>query len=202
MIIRGDISMARITDPSKIERIKKATMDLVVKYGYRGTSIGAIANEAEVSMGYLYRHYKGKSDLIEDLIEYNFNIFKDIFKSIAGGTTVKEIFYNITNILFDLAINYPIHAKFLCSLIFDQSFEIKKRKFKETGADKLVNTILELGIKNGEINPKITLQEIVLVLFTITFHYIAINLDEDNDKEKFTEKQARRVTEICLNALK
>lgn len=202
-IIRGDISMARITDPTKLEKIKKAAMDLVVKYGYRGTSIGAIAKKAGVSMGYLYRHYSGKSDLIQDLIDNNFKAFEELFfKTDNEVRTVKESIYNIIKMLFDIAIQYPIQAKFLCTLIFDQNFELKKRREKEQKIKTFGNNILKIGVENGEVNPKTTLQEIVLIIFSITFNYISLNLNENHQKEKFGENQARRVTEICLNALK
>ncbi|WP_432664648.1 TetR/AcrR family transcriptional regulator [Wukongibacter baidiensis] len=194
--------MARNTDPTKLEKIKKAAMDLVVKYGYRGTSIGAIAKKAGVSIGYLYRHYSGKSDLIQDLIDYNFKVFEELFLQIENERdTIKENIYDIIKMLFDMAIKYPIKAKFLCALIFDQNFELKKRRENEEKIRKFGNDVLRKGLENGEVNPKTSLQEIMLVIFAITFNYISINLSEDYTKEKFGEKQARRVTEICLNAL-
>ncbi|WP_432409336.1 TetR/AcrR family transcriptional regulator [Wukongibacter sp. M2B1] len=195
--------MARITDPTKLEKIKRATMDLVVKYGYRGTSIGAIAKKAGVSIGYLYRHYSGKSDLIQDLIDNNFKAFERlVFQTQNETGTINESIYNIIKMLFDVAIKYPSQAKFLCTLIFDQNLELKKKRDNEQKIKKFVNNVLEVGVENGEINPKTTLQEIVLVIFSITFNYILINLNVSQQEEKFGEKQARRVTEICLNALK
>jgi len=195
--------MARSTDPTKLEKIKKATMDLVVKYGYRGTSIGAIAKKAGVSIGYLYRHYSGKSDLIQDLIDYNFKAFEELFLQTENERdSVKDNIYNIIKMLFDIAIKYPIKAKFLCTLIFDQNFELKKRRENEQKIKKFGNDVLRKGVESGEVSPKTSLQEIILVIFSITFSYISINLSEDYMKEKFGEKQVRRVTEICLNALK
>lgn len=195
--------MARITDPSKLERIKKATMELVVKHGYRGTSIGAIAKKAGVSTGYLYRHYDGKSDLIQNLIDSNFKTFEKIFcKTVDEKGTAKDTIFNVINVLFNISINNPIHAKFLSVLVFDQNFEIRKRREEDKKTRRLVNNILDFGIKNGEINPKTTIDEILLVLFAIIFTYISSNLNFDNSKEKFTEEKARRIADICLNALK
>ncbi|MBZ4687467.1 MAG: TetR/AcrR family transcriptional regulator [Clostridiales bacterium] len=195
--------MARPIDPTKIEKIKKAAMDLIVKYGYSGASIGAIAKKAGVSSGYLYRHYESKDELIEDLIESNFKKFHEIFcKTMDEESTAKDIIYNFVNMLFSVAITNPILAKFLCTLIFDQNFQVKKRRENDKRVRELVSDVLQIGIKNGEINLKTTLEEITLVLFTITFSYISMNINEDYNKEKFGKKQARRITEICLNALK
>ena len=52
----------RITDTNKIERIKTETKILIVEKGYHGASIAEIAIRADVSDGYLYRHYKNKSE--------------------------------------------------------------------------------------------------------------------------------------------
>jgi AcrR family transcriptional regulator len=195
--------MARITDPTKLERIKKATMDLVVKYDYSGASIGAIAKKAGVSTGYLYRYYNGKNDLIDDLIESNFKKFENIFHgTINKKSTAEDIIYNFVSILFNVAVTNPILAKFLCTLIFDQKFQVEKRRKNDKRVRELLNDVLKIGIKNGEINPKTTLDEILLVLFTITFSYISMNINEDYNEEKFGEKEVRRITEICLNALK
>lgn len=94
-VFRGDMSMARITDPTKLEKIKKAAMELVVRHGYRGISIGAIAKKAGVSTGYLYRHYNGKSDLIQDLIDNNFKTFEELFFQTENerGTAKENVYY-------------------------------------------------------------------------------------------------------------
>ena len=51
--------MARIIDDGKIQRIREATIALVVQNGYGGASISSIARRAGVAEGYLYRFYKG-----------------------------------------------------------------------------------------------------------------------------------------------
>ncbi len=195
--------MARITDPTKLERIKKATMELVVKHGYRGTSISAIAKNAGVSTGYLYRHYDGKSDLIDDLIDNNFQVVQDIFcKTAEEKGTAKDTIHDVVNMLFQISINNPIHAKFLSVLVFDQNFEVRRKREEDQKVKKLVDAVLILGLKNGEIGPNTTAEEVTLALFTIPFSYITMNLGTDYSEEKFGEKQVNRITEIILNALK
>jgi len=195
--------VARITDPTKLERIKKATMELVVKHGYRGTSISAIAKNAGVSTGYLYRHYDGKSDLIDDLIDNNFQVVQDIFcKTAEEKGTAKDTIHDVVNMLFQISINNPIHAKFLSVLVFDQNFEVRRKREEDQKVKKLVDAVLILGLKNGEIGPNTTAEEVTLALFTIPFSYITMNLGTDYSEEKFGEKQVNRITEIILNALK
>ncbi|WP_432402780.1 TetR/AcrR family transcriptional regulator [Wukongibacter sp. M2B1] len=195
--------MARITDPTKLERIKKATMELVVKHGYRGTSISSIAKKAGVSTGYLYRHYDGKSDLIDDLIDHNFQVVQNIFcRTAEEKGTAKDTIHDLVKMLFQISINNPTHARFLSVLVFDQNFEVQRKREDDEKINKLVDTVLTLGVKNGEIGPNTTDEEVSLVLFTIPFSYITMNLCTDYCEEKFGEKQVNRITEIILNALK
>ena len=56
--------MARIIDTEKIERLKEATMKLVVEHGYGGASAALIAKEAKVAAGYFYMHYSGKYEMV------------------------------------------------------------------------------------------------------------------------------------------
>ncbi|RKD22019.1 transcriptional regulator, TetR family [Caminicella sporogenes DSM 14501] len=192
--------MARITDPKKLERIKKATMELVVKCGYNGVSISNIAKKAKVSNGYLYRHYSSKDELIEDLVESNSELLKNMFKMLDEKSTAEKIIFSFINMLFTVATDDPILAKFFYTLVFDQSYEIKKRRDNNKEINRLISGILKQGIKNNEINSKTTLEEVKLVIFTIPFTYIAMNLD--SEENKFNESEVKRLTEICLNALK
>ncbi len=192
--------MARITDPKKLERIKRATMELVAKCGYNGVSISNIAKEAGVSNGYLYRHYNGKDDLIEELVESNSKLFKNLFiKMLDKVKTVEEIFYSFVTVLFKVAMDDPVLAKFFHTLVFDQNYEIKKRRDNDKEINELVRVVLNQGLENKEFSSKTTEADIKLIILTIPFSYISINL---NDKEKFSEEKAKRIAEMCLNALR
>lgn len=47
--------------------ILEATLRLISKNGFHGTSMSKIANEAGVSAGIIYHYFDGKDDLIEEL---------------------------------------------------------------------------------------------------------------------------------------
>ncbi len=195
--------MARITDPDKIENIKKATMDLIVERGYGGASISSIAKKAGVSAGYLYRHYEGKEDLIDYLICTNFSKLFNIIENIkAEKATVKEIIGNLIEELFNMCIFKPISAKFLCALLFGFGFKQDEMLKREKRVETLVGKILEAGTRTGEINSKVTEEELSCVLFSVPFIYMRNNLNKENYKEYFNIKKANRITELCINALK
>jgi AcrR family transcriptional regulator len=52
-----------------IEKIRNAAMELFMKQGYHATSIGEIANYANISKGLLYNYFKGKEELLATMVE-------------------------------------------------------------------------------------------------------------------------------------
>ena len=53
--------MAKKVDQTKIERIRNASVEVISEHGILGGSVASIAERADVSVGYLYRHYPGKT---------------------------------------------------------------------------------------------------------------------------------------------
>ncbi|MGY3314490.1 AcrR family transcriptional regulator [Peribacillus simplex] len=58
----------RIRQASK-EKIRTAAMELFMKQGYYATSISDIAKKAGISKGLLYNYYKGKEELLSEMVE-------------------------------------------------------------------------------------------------------------------------------------
>lgn len=58
----------RIRQASK-EKIRAAAMELFIKQGYYATSISDIAKQAGISKGLLYNYYKGKEELLSEMVE-------------------------------------------------------------------------------------------------------------------------------------
>ncbi len=52
------------------DKIHSAAIKLFAKKGFAATSVQDIANSAGISTGLLYRHYKTKDDLFNDLVTY------------------------------------------------------------------------------------------------------------------------------------
>lgn len=52
---------------SKREAVLRAALSLIDEFGFHGTSMAAIADEANVGAGTIYRYFDGKEDLINEL---------------------------------------------------------------------------------------------------------------------------------------
>lgn len=195
--------MARITDPQKIEDVRKAAMEIIVEYGYRGMSIAAIAKRASVSVGYLYRYYRSKEDLIEDLMNTTLaEIKNDFLRIIMVSKTINEVIFNVTAVLFQLAKEDPVRTQLLATLILDSDIEkimsIDSKKLK----DQAIERIIDLGRKTGEINENFNEDDVLLILLTIPFRYVILKLKEDNPESFFQDEHVINISKICCNALK
>ena len=73
--------MSKRIDTSKIERIRDAAIEIISEQGIPNCSVAAIAKRAGVSVGYLYRHYSGKEELTNDMLELYFNIINEKISS-------------------------------------------------------------------------------------------------------------------------
>ena len=56
------------TNPERQERILEAAAKLIAHYGYDKTTVSDIAEEAGISKGAVYLHYKGKEELFDALV--------------------------------------------------------------------------------------------------------------------------------------
>ncbi|MCI1946115.1 TetR/AcrR family transcriptional regulator [Clostridium luticellarii] len=191
--------MARIADPKKMDNIKKAVMECIIDYGYSGVSIALICEKAGVSPGYLYRYYNSKEELVQELVDLEMSAIVNSFISdIDSSDTMYEAGYKTIKKLFMNANKEPMLAKFDASVVMDLKILTKERF---SSILNLAEKCIELGIKTGEIKSNITAAEVLVVSFTIPFRYLSFALELENDK-KFTEKEAKRIAQICVNALK
>jgi AcrR family transcriptional regulator len=199
--IKGGLFMARIAEPEKIENIKKAAMEALIEHGYGSMSIASISEKAGVSLGYLYRFYRTKKELVTELIKSNFDGIVNYFlSSVETSETAYEAGYKTIDNLFMLANSNPLVAKFHAAVLMDSKILMKDLGENFNDIFELAEKIIYLGKKTGEINSNVTAKEVLIVAFTIPFRYVSVSLEQDSNK-KFTQEEAKRITEICMKAL-
>jgi TetR/AcrR family transcriptional regulator, repressor of fatR-cypB operon len=193
--------MARLIDETKIERIKEATLKMVVNKGYGGASISEIAKKACVAEGYLYRHYKSKSDLVNDLLYSNMNELADKIEALLSNQpSIEQIFEQLIQSLFEIAIHQPDRIKFLYVLMNDYNFNIQESQ--RARIDELCKKIKILGVQTNSIRPNIGLEEIYLLGVAYPIQYINIRLKKFFDDSELGENEIVNVLTTCLNSLK
>lgn len=198
----GEIYMARIADPEKMDSIKRAVMECIIDYGYAGVSTALICKKAGVSPGYLYRYYKSKEELVQELVDLEMQkITKSFISDIESSNTLYEVGYKTIKKLFSRANEDPMIAKFTSAVVMDLKIPSEARLHNSRGVLELAEKCIKLGKKTGETNSNITPLEVLVVSFTIPFRYLSFSLDRDKNKI-FTEGEIKRTAEICINAMK
>jgi Transcriptional regulator len=194
--------LARIADPEKMDNIKKAVMECVIDYGYAGVSTALICEKAGVSPGYLYRYYKSKEELVQELVDSEMQtILKDFIFDIESSSTLYEAGYKTIKKLFMKANSEPMAAKFAAAVVMDLKVPATEKTDNFRTVLEVAEKCIELGNKTGEANLDITPIEVLIVSFTIPFRYLSFAVEFDKDKI-FTEEEVKRVAQICINAVK
>ena len=193
--------MARITDPAKLENIKKATISMIVEKGYGGASISAIATKAGVADGYLYRHYQSKAELVRDLFNENLSLFFGYLqKELDNYVAFADFVANYHRGLLDVINENHDNAKFFIQLINDFTFEID-----ETSRQMILNLcqdILERGQRNNEIPDACSPLDIYTIFVIIPLQTFSLYLKGFFGNVDFNDKSATMVTQTCLKLIR
>ncbi len=183
--------MARKIDNDKIARIKAATMKTIVENGIEATTIAMIAKNAEVSGGYLYRTYKGKQDLINELYYDKVNsLYKELdFLLALNQTSVRPLIESFIQNRVIYFLNEPIASKFFYQLLHNENFLASDEiKFKSS---ELMKRIKNIGVNSGEISPSTT-------IYQLHYHILIYSVDYIN----FTRKNIFGEQEVTINDVK
>jgi len=183
--------MARKIDNDKIDRIKAATMKTIVENGIEATTIAMIAKNAEVSGGYLYRTYKGKQDLINELYYDKVNLlYKELeFLLALNQTSVRPLIESFIQNRVIYFLNEPIASKFFYQLLHNENFSASEDvKYKSA---ELMERIKNIGVKSGEISTSTT-------VYQLHYHVLVYAVDFIN----FTRKNIFGEQEVTINDVK
>lgn len=189
----------RPTDTSKIERVKEATVKTVVDKGYYGATIATIAKAAGVSDGYLYRHYKNKSELVESLFIENKNSFHSfIFEIIPRKRSVKEVLQNICNFILQSYNEKPDLIQFYVVLAHDHSFDFPEKVRKDIR--KIGEMLRSKGRETGEVAEETEVEDILVTFFGLQGKMLEMYERGIVSEEYFKNKAKNRIISLCTKA--
>ena len=187
--------MAKKVDQTKIERIRNASVEVISEHGILGGSVASIAERADVSVGYLYRHYPGKTELINDLLENALNAITDRIHALIRETDdIERIVGGIVGFLIESAADNPAKHKFLIMLLNDFSVEIKPESRKRI--IEIGEVLLETGQKNHTVRGDISVNDLYIALVGIPMQYLASRYRFDFDSRPCdTQELIRKI--VC-----
>ena len=94
--------------------ILKSTLKLINENGFHGTPVSMISNDSGVAAGTIYRYFKNKEDIINELYTYVKADFNNaILKGMYDGISVREEYYLKWRNMVDYQLNNSLEAKFM-----------------------------------------------------------------------------------------
>ena len=182
---------------NKKEQIIKTGMKLFVKQGFENTPTSQISKEAKVGTGTLFRYFKTKEILINEIYLYiKKDIAKNMFNRITDNLEVKEqlkrMWIDLSRWAFDNKIKNQFYVKF-----FGTSY-INELTIEQLHADfNLIEKAYNLGQKNK------LLRNISYDLFiNLTMNMFQSFFLEFIQQKKLNKKVLEESFDIYWNAIK
>lgn len=160
---------------TKIDKIRHSAVKVISEKGIVGASVVDIANDAQVSVGYLYRYYPSKKELINDVIFSIYNrVLLNIEQILNNSDDIENITSNIVNYYFRVYKKSPATIKFLIMLINDFSFEATDNQ-KNYLLD-ICNRFYKRCIEKRGISEDISIEKAYIALVTIPIQSLSMEL--------------------------
>lgn len=147
------MSFYKTSSKNRRDRILHTALKLFHSKGYFKTSVHDIREQADVSIGLVYRYFKNKEEIAQTLFqEISEDVFANIEKIDGQHTNAHDRCRAIMAYYFQLTEDFPELVDFI---IFARHKEIMPNAAPIcTGkAPTRIRQIIQDGIKNGEIRP-------------------------------------------------
>lgn len=135
---------------SNRERILAAARRLIAEGGYREAQIAAVASEAGMSTGMIYRYFRSKADLFIEVMTAAIERELEILNGIAKGSgTAKERLYAAVESFTRRALTGPNLAYAFIAEPAEPEVDIARIRVRQKLGD-VFKAILKEGIASGE----------------------------------------------------
>jgi AcrR family transcriptional regulator len=191
-------------------RIKEAAKRVFLKYGYEGTKIRQIAQEAGVNVALVNYYFRSKEQLFKSIYMESFRAFFGKMILLLNEETPFEVkIWKIVDRYTDLIMENPLMPLFVLS----ENREEGNLLFKEMHVKEVIHTAyftkqLKEEIAKGHIREVAPLHVIFSIMGNVVFPFLArpiISYIGDMDEEgfrKFMEERKKIVPEMLMAYLK
>lgn len=147
------MSFYKTSSKNRRDRILHAALKLFHSKGYFKTSVHDIREQADVSIGLIYRYFKNKEEIAQMLYqEISEDIFANIERIIAENTDTHDRCRAIMAYYFQITEDFPELVDFI---IFARHKEIMPSAVSICAGKAMtrIRQAIQEGIDNGEIRP-------------------------------------------------
>jgi AcrR family transcriptional regulator len=176
-------------------------MKLVVEHGFGGASAALISKDAGVATGYFYMHYKGKYEMVNTIFQKVYQEFIILFEELEpDNAPFLQSIETIIHRFVQLANTEPIKVKFLYVLSNDYSFAIDPT-IRETNF-QVIRKLKERGQKSNCLDPRITEDDLYLILFINSLQYINQRFKKSQEEVIISELEEKHLFYLITKFLK
>ncbi len=179
--------MARRIDETKIERIREAALEIISESGILNCSVAMIAQKANVSVGYLYRHYPSKDDLIAFLLKNSLEVINDRIASLLEQeVSLENLVRGVITLIGETAISEPAKIKFFIIVFNDFSYGINPALTEQVRT--LSQQVIDIYGAKNELNPQLQAVDVFTILIGMPFQYFSVyfkGLFEQKEEDSF-----------------
>ena len=136
------------------ERIVAAALERVARGGYASAGIQAVAADAGVAVGTVYRHFPSKGDLFAEAFRRASQRELDVVVEVSSpdGRSARERVAAAVEAFARRALAGPVMAYALLAEPVDPAVEAERLRFR-TGYRDAFARVLEDGVHDGELRP-------------------------------------------------
>ncbi|PID69657.1 MAG: hypothetical protein CR989_00535 [Flavobacteriales bacterium] len=191
--------MARITDDNKLSSIKDTMIEIIVRDGSQNASIAKIAKEANVSVGYLYRHYESKEKLIKTLYVDKFQEINEVFlDKTERFQTLKKVIVEFYSDIVKKVNKNDNEILFLLKMMTDYSIKISEKT--RTSLREAIRIFKHKFAK--EINTQIENEQIFIQVLGNILLFINLRKRGVLNQQKISKKDISWLSNSTINSLK
>ncbi|MGL5318393.1 MAG: TetR/AcrR family transcriptional regulator [Bacteroidales bacterium] len=193
--------MARRIDETKIERIREAALEIISESGILNCSVAMIAQQANVSVGYLYRHYPSKDELIAFLLKNSLQIINDKIASLLmEKVSLEDLVYGVTNLVCTTAEEHPAKIKFFIVVFNDFSYEVNSELADQVRL--LSQKVIEIYGASGVLKDNLTAADVFTSLIGVPFQYYSIYFKRLFPHNQSTEEIIDHLSNMVLGMIR
>lgn len=141
--------MSKASD--KRTAIMQTAMELIAEQGFHGTPTSQIAGKAGTGVGTIYRYFKDKDELIEEIHTMAHGLFLTSFaESYDPQRPARDNYLRIFTALTRLFIAHPFEIRFM-EQYYNSPYGIAKKRSEEYAAEKPLFRFFEQAKQQGAI---------------------------------------------------
>jgi len=187
---RGDITR---------EKIKRQALELFVAQGVDGTGVREIAKSSGITEGAIYRHFKGKEELVWTLFSENYTAYAQQLEALQAaeqGTANK-----LSAMIRGVCDYYDNDETLFRFLLLVQHGQVEKLDDDAPSPVKVVAGVIQAGIDAGELDPQGSYNAIEATawVFGIVLQTATFKIYQRIDGKM--RKQANALIKACSGAI-